>query len=398
MCDGEMPDCLSMESDYAQCSVTCGKGVQKALFKCYRENDKVVVDNSKCDLNKKPVAEDKDCLLGDCPPTYAWTNRNSSCSVTCGNGVITQRAICRRDTDGTIMDGSFCDASKKPADHTYACALEKCKTPYFWRATHGRCLAECGTGYRLKMLSCIERSTNTTVVNDKCMGLSVPQDEPCNVKACEPVFKDDNMPPVYGVGCYNDQPTPRRVPIYLGSFKDMYDPNNPIPLIQKCAEKAHSMGYLYFSTQFYGECWAGDIATAERYYLNGPASNCVNGIGGAASNFVYKIGSPEVLPALPAMIKLGCYKDDIVEPRPLPSYLGSFRDFIVWKDLNFDNIVTKCAQATRRRNWKVFGIQYYGECWSGENSDVTFNRAGESNSCLYDVGELNANFVYAMIN
>lgn len=53
------------------------------------------------------------------------------------------------------------------------------------------------------------------------------------------------------------------------------------------------MGYTYFSTQFYGECWAGDDNTAERYYLNGYTDRCENGIGGVAANFVYKIGTPE---------------------------------------------------------------------------------------------------------
>ena len=64
-------------------------------------------------------------------------------------------------------------------------------------------------------------------------------------------------------------------------------------MIQKCAEKAHSMGYVYFSTQFFGECWAGDLNTAEQYYLNGYTERCENGIGKVAANFVYKIGSPE---------------------------------------------------------------------------------------------------------
>lgn len=64
-------------------------------------------------------------------------------------------------------------------------------------------------------------------------------------------------------------------------------------MVKRCAEQAHSMGYVYFSVQFHGECWAGDENTANSYYLNGYSDNCHEGHGGAASNFVYKIGGPE---------------------------------------------------------------------------------------------------------
>ena len=32
------------------------------------------------------------------------------------------------------------------------------------------------------------------------------------------------MPPTYAVGCYGDEPTPRRVPILLEDFKELYEP------------------------------------------------------------------------------------------------------------------------------------------------------------------------------
>ena len=63
--------------------------------------------------------------------------------------------------------------------------------------------------------------------------------------------------------------------------------------MKRCAEQAHAMGYVYFAVQFHGECWAGDENTADSYYRNGYSPNCKDGVGGAAANFVYKIGSPE---------------------------------------------------------------------------------------------------------
>ena len=59
--------------------------------------------------------------------------------------------------------------------------------------------------------------------------------------------------------------------------------------------------------------------------------------------------------------------------------------------------MTKCAQSTSRRKWNVFGIQYYGECWSGENAATTYNNLGKVDRCTKGVGKVNANEVYAIV-
>ena len=37
-----------------------------------------------------------------------------------------------------------------------------------------------------------------------------------------------------------------------------------------------------------------------------------------------------VEPPVPALIKLGCYNDDVKDPRPLATYLDNFRSLINW--------------------------------------------------------------------
>jgi len=37
-----------------------------------------------------------------------------------------------------------------------------------------------------------------------------------------------------------------------------------------------------------------------------------------------------VEPPVPALIKLGCYGDDIAEPRPLATQLDNFRTLVNW--------------------------------------------------------------------
>ena len=51
------------------------------------------------------------------------------------------------------------------------------------------------------------------------------------------------------------------------------------------------------------------------------------------------------------------------------------------------SLACRCANATRAKGWKVFGLQFYGECWSGENGETTFNNYGEADpkNCVQEL-------------
>ena len=78
---------------------------------------------------------------------------------------------------------------------------------------------------------------------------------------------------------------------------------------------------------------------------------------------------------------------------------------------NLFSLACRCANATRERGWKVFGLQFYGECWSGENAEATFNRYGRARAsrCLQElvgpcniskemecVGAYRTNYIYRL--
>ena len=69
--------------------------------------------------------------------------------------------------------------------------------------------------------------------------------------------------------------------------------------------------------------------------------------------------------------KVGCFKDDMISPRPLPKLLLTDRDLesavssnnsIDWDNWNdyLHDIVCRCAKAAKQHKYKYFGIQYYG--------------------------------------
>lgn len=89
---------------------------------------------------------------------------------------------------------------------------------------------------------------------------------------------------------------------------------------------------------------------------------------------------------------LGCFRDD--SPHALPMLLKSFRGNIDWN--NMAKIVQACAEITHERGLLTFGIQFYGECWSGVNASKTYDMYGPSKNCWSGVGKKGSYHVYKL--
>ena len=61
-------------------------------------------------------------------------------------GSISLDAYCTRDQDKMHMEDSFCNVDKKPTLKTYKCDAGDCKVPFYWKADYGKCNAKCGKG------------------------------------------------------------------------------------------------------------------------------------------------------------------------------------------------------------------------------------------------------------
>ena len=109
---------------------------------------------------------------------------------------------------------------------------------------------------------------------------------------------------------------------------------------------------------------------------------------------------------------IGCFQDDM-NNRALPTQLLNERDrsslvfdgfYIEWERKDFmSELVCRCAEKAKSLGYTYFGIQFYGECWSGESSHQTYNKHGKSDdcqeftkgkSCNIQVGKADSNFVY----
>lgn len=102
--------------------------------------------------------------------------------------------------------------------------------------------------------------------------------------------------------------------------------------------------------------------------------------------------------AVPTFEAVGCFKDNHVKPRPLPIHVANLRPSIDW--LNPNKTIEECAKRTLNHPYlklKYFGIQFYGECYSGVEGEKTYNRYGPSSNCVFGLGKDYANFVYRFV-
>ena len=100
---------------------------------------------------------------------------------------------------------------------------------------------------------------------------------------------------------------------------------------------------------------------------------------------------------LPDLQPLGCYKDNGGD-RPLPINYANFRSQINWKQLE---TVQQCAQVAFNKGYEYFAVQFYGECFTGNDASQTYDKHGGSDKCVesdktlgFRVGQEHTNFVY----
>lgn len=94
----------------------------------------------------------------------------------------------------------------------------------------------------------------------------------------------------------------------------------------------------------------------------------------------------------PCLEAIGCFRDE--RSRALPDLVTNLRGKIDWSHM--DRTVASCAKAVQAKGYKYFGLQFYGECWSG---GIVYDKYGVSppDSCWKGVGKKWANFVYKII-
>ena len=51
----------------------------------------------------------------------------------------------------------------------------------------------------------------------------------------------------------------------------------------------------------------------------------------------------------------------------------------------FISLACRCAQKALQEGYRVFGLQFYGECWSGPLGEFNYSRDGASDNCIMNL-------------
>ncbi|XP_031574769.1 uncharacterized protein LOC116308482 [Actinia tenebrosa] len=110
--------------------------------------------------------------------------------------------------------------------------------------------------------------------------------------------------------------------------------------------------------------------------------------------------------------KVGCFADKQSPPRPLKDLLFTEKDQsdLLNRKHDMKRKVCRCAEEAKRREFTVFGLQFYDECWSGKDAEKTYDVHKTSTNCFNSefkpcqesdiecVGGPDANYVYRISN
>lgn len=93
--------------------------------------------------------------------------------------------------------------------------------------------------------------------------------------------------------------------------------------------------------------------------------------------------------------EVGCFKDNQVDPRPLPELLADLTGEVDWYDLS--KVIRKCARLASEKGYTVFGLQSFGYCRSGKDAAETYISDGDSAGCFGGMGGRGENLVFKII-
>ncbi|ELU17660.1 hypothetical protein CAPTEDRAFT_204251 [Capitella teleta] len=103
------------------------------------------------------------------------------------------------------------------------------------------------------------------------------------------------------------------------------------------------------------------------------------------ADYAYRVAADPYTP-------MGCYGHN-------PNILNMRIDFRPmlqgsWNQETYLKIVVRCNQVARSESAAFFGIEFYGECYTGFDAGIEYWSQGPSDSCMFGLGEENTIFVY----
>ncbi|XP_030578355.1 ADAMTS-like protein 1 [Archocentrus centrarchus] len=181
---------------FTECSESCGGGVQEAVVICLNKQTREAVDQSLCVSSRRPPQLLQDCKTQPCPPRWE-TGEWSSCSATCGVGLMIRTVACThrpsRDSNRTLVL-RYEDCQNPKPSPVQACNRFDC--PPMWDPRDwGQCSQSCGGGIQRREVLCKQRLADGSVLelpDTFCPSKSPTNQQPCGMQDCPPQWATTN--------------------------------------------------------------------------------------------------------------------------------------------------------------------------------------------------------------
>ncbi|XP_059211073.1 ADAMTS-like protein 1 isoform X1 [Centropristis striata] len=192
--EGETPEREELHDweyeGFTECSESCGGGVQEAVVICLNKQTREAADQGLCVSSRRPPQLLQDCKTQPCPPRWE-TGEWSSCSATCGVGLMTRTVACThrptRDSNRTeVVRNEECQIPKPSP--VQACNRFDC--PPMWDTRDwGQCSQSCGGGFQRRQVLCKQRLADGSILelpDTFCPSKSPTNQQPCAKQECPP--------------------------------------------------------------------------------------------------------------------------------------------------------------------------------------------------------------------
>ncbi|XP_051799612.1 ADAMTS-like protein 1 isoform X3 [Acanthochromis polyacanthus] len=177
---------------FTECSESCGGGVQEAVVICLNKQTREAADQTQCVSSRRPPQLLQDCRTQPCPPRWG-TGEWSSCSATCGVGLMTRTVACthqpsRNSNHTAVLKDEDCP-KPKPSP-VQACNRFDC--PPMWDTQDwGQCSQSCGGGVQRRKVLCKQRLADGSILelpDTFCPSKSPTNQQPCGKQDCPPLW------------------------------------------------------------------------------------------------------------------------------------------------------------------------------------------------------------------
>ncbi|GFS15075.1 Pod-EPPT protein [Elysia marginata] len=128
------------------------------------------------------------------------------------------------------------------------------------------------------------------------------------------------------------------------------------------------------------------------------STSIIPDVGCAPVNVGYQVGEDHVAFSRGCYHSGGSHKLFPATADPMVNFRGQI-DWALWGEQGSGKqVIVKCAQTALERGAPSFGIEFYGECYTGSDADLSLGEVTEADGCSQlcggDTGAANVVFVF----